>query len=463
MSITQQELQERLDEAAERLEVPGVAVGMIVEGEERYAFHGVTSIENPLPVDEHTLFQSGSTGKTFTGTALLRLVDRGDIDLDAPVRTYLPEFRVKDPDATEKVTVLQLLNHTAGWAGDVMTDTGAGDDALERYVGLLADAQQDTPPGEAFSYNNSALSVAGHLIARTMDTTYEAAMEELLFKPLGLDHSYFFLNEIMTRRFAAGHNQKPDGSIVVARPWALARGGAPAGGISTNAGDLVTWARFHMGDGRADDGTRILSEELLRRMQEPTVHLPGGGGGLGDAVGISWFINEHDGVKALSHGGTTNGHHSSFVMVPDHDFAISVLTNCGPNGPTLHDELTDWALETACGITQATPEPEDRSPEELEPYVGTYETVAVSMHVERQGGGLVANIDLKPDALAALTENGENPPESPPIPMGMLPDGDRFVTTGEQTGGMTGIFMRDDAGEISGVHLGGRLAQRVRT
>lgn len=462
MSITEQELQERLDEAAERLEVPGVAVGMIVDGEERYAFHGVTSIENPLPVDEHTLFQSGSTGKTFTGTALLRLVDRGDIDLDAPVKTYLPDFRVKDPDTTEKVTVLQLLNHTAGWAGDVMTDTGAGDDALERYVGLLVDAQQDTPPGEAFSYNNSALSVAGHLIARTMDTTYEAAMEELLFEPLGLDHSYFFLNEIMTRRFAAGHNQKADGSIVVARPWALARGGAPAGGISTNAGDLITWARFHLGDGRAADGTRVLSEELLRRMQEPTVRIPGGGGGLGDAVGISWFITDHDGVKALSHGGDTNGHHTQFIIVPDREFAIAVLTNSGPNGSMLHGELTEWALETACGITTTTPEPEDRSPEELEPYVGLYETVAVTMRIDRQDGGLVATIDLKPDALAALTENGENPPEQPPIPIGML-DGDRFVTTGEQTGGMTGTFVRDDTDEISGVHVGGRLAQRVRT
>lgn len=462
MTITEQELQERLDEAAERLQVPGVAVGMLVDGEERFAYHGVTSVENPLPVDEPTLFQSGSTGKTFTGTAVLRLVDRGDLDLDAPVRTYLPEFRVRDADATEKVTVLQLLNHTAGWAGDVMTDTGPGDDALERYVALLADADQATPPGESFSYNNAALSVAGHLIARTVGTTYEAAMKELLFEPLGLDHSFFSLNEIMTRRFAAGHNQKADGSIVVARPWALPRGGAPAGGISTNARDLVTWARFHMGDGCATDGSRVLSEDLLRRMQEPTVRIPGGGGGLGGAVGISWFITEQDGLKVLSHGGDTNGHHTAFVVVPDRRFAIAILTNSGPNGSILHGELTAWALEAACGITKTEETPEDRSAEELAPYVGTYETVAVTMRIDRQGGGLVATIDLKPDALAALTENGENPPEQPPIPIGML-DGDRFVTTGEETGGMTGVFLRDDGGDVSGIHVGGRLAQRART
>lgn len=460
MSITEQQLQEQLDEAAERLEVPGVAVGMLVDGEERYAYHGVTSVENPLPVDEHTLFQSGSTGKTFTGTALLRLVDRGDVDLDAPVRTYLPDFRVQDRDATEKVTVLQLLNHTAGWSGDVMTDTGPGDDALTRYVALLADAVQDTPPGEAFSYNNSALSVAGHLIATVTGSTFEAAMKELLFEPLGLDHSYFSLNEIMTRRFAAGHHQRPDGTIEVARPWAVARGSAPAGGIATNARDLVTWARFHLGDGTAADGTRVLSEDLLRRMQEPTVRIPTGDG---QAIGISWFIEEHDGVKVISHGGDTNGQHTEFLAVPDRDFAIAILTNCGPNGSMLHAELTKWALGTAVGITKQDEVPVDRSPEELAPYLGTYETVAVTLEVTRQDGGLLATVEMKPETREALTEAGEDAPEQPPIPLGMLPDGDRFVSTGDFAGMMTGVFLRDEDGEISGVHVGGRLAQRVRT
>ena len=87
-------LQPKLTELATELDVPGVAVGVLLDGEEHYAFAGVTSVENPLPVDETTLFQFGSTGKTYTATAIMRLVEQGKVDLDAPVRTYVPELRV---------------------------------------------------------------------------------------------------------------------------------------------------------------------------------------------------------------------------------------------------------------------------------------------------------------------------------------------------------------------------------
>ena len=128
-----------------------MAVGVFHDEQERYAYHGVTSIDNPLPVDGSTLFQFGSTGKTFTSVAMLRLVEQGRVDLDAPVRTYVPELRLRDEHAAETVTVLQLLNHTAGWSGDDFTDTGEGDDALARYVEHMAELAQVSPPGHIVS------------------------------------------------------------------------------------------------------------------------------------------------------------------------------------------------------------------------------------------------------------------------------------------------------------------------
>ena len=94
---------------------------------------------------------------------------------------------------------------------------------------------------------------------------------------------------------------------------------SPAGGISSNAAAQIAWARFHLGDGRAADGTRVLSEELLRRMQEPTFDMRGGA--LGDYVGISWLLRDVDGVRLVGHGGTTNGQRSAFVMIPERDTA----------------------------------------------------------------------------------------------------------------------------------------------
>jgi CubicO group peptidase (beta-lactamase class C family) len=159
-----QALEDVVSRLAEELELPGASVGLLHDGEEHYAYQGVTSVGNPLPVDERTLFLCGSTTKTFTATAVMRLVEQGLVDLDAPVRRYLPEFRVGDEETASTVTVLQLLNHTAGWEGDFFKNTGEGDDALARYVEAMIDLRQLTPPGAAVSYNNASFGVVGRLV-----------------------------------------------------------------------------------------------------------------------------------------------------------------------------------------------------------------------------------------------------------------------------------------------------------
>src|SRR5215472_13077230 len=95
------QLAEKVEEAAERLQVPGVAVGILAGDDEDYVFHGVTSVENPLEVDAATLFQIGSTTKTYTGTVMMLLAQRGLVDLDAPVRRYVPELRLQDESAAQ--------------------------------------------------------------------------------------------------------------------------------------------------------------------------------------------------------------------------------------------------------------------------------------------------------------------------------------------------------------------------
>ncbi|MBV9291976.1 MAG: beta-lactamase family protein, partial [Frankiales bacterium] len=274
-------LQDELSRLAKELDVPGAVAGVVVGDTTETAVHGVTNVDHPLPVDEGTLFQFGSTGKTLTGTTLVLLAEQGKVDLDAPVRTYVPELRLMDADVAASVTVLQLLNHTAGWMGDVILDTGDGDDALDRYVEKMAELEQVSPLGASVSYNNASLSLAGLVIARVRGTTYEQAVRELLLEPLGMSATFGFPKEIMTMRFAAGHHRDEDGKTVVARPWALPRSGTPAGGWTATVRDQLTWARFHLGQ----IGDDVLSAEARRRMQQPTAHMPGSA--LGDAVGIS--------------------------------------------------------------------------------------------------------------------------------------------------------------------------------
>jgi CubicO group peptidase (beta-lactamase class C family) len=458
--VNEKELRDKVTESASGLEVPGVSVGIYHDGQEHYAFHGVTSVENPLPVHENTLFQFGSTGKTFTATAIMRLVDQGKVSLDAPVRTYIPGLKLKDESVAAAVTVLQLLNHTAGWSGDLMDDTGDGDDALDKYIARMADLEQVTPLGSVVSYNNASLSLAGKIIANVTGMTYEKALKEMLFTPLGLDHTFFFMTEIMTRRFVAGHRQDPDGTIKVARPWAMPRGNAPAGGISANAGDQVKWARFHLGDGRAPDGTHLLSTELVDLMKQPTADMRGSA--LGDYVGISWLLRDIEDVRLVGHGGTTNGHHSDFVMVPERNFAIAILTNCGPNGPQFQEDVLRWALEAYLGVIDRDPEPIALGDSELEQYTGRYETIAAVADITARGGSLWVDVEIKPEMAAQLNEMGEEIPEQPPVPLGLLGgEGDRYIVPDGPAKGMKGYFVRGANGEIEAVHLGGRLATRT--
>jgi len=123
--------------AAEKFAIPGVAVAAWADGAETYACHGVTSLEDPQPVEEHTLYWLGSISKIFTATAMMRLVAQGKVDLDAPVRRYIPELVLPDEQWTSEMTVLNLLNYTAGLDWRMIVDTGDGDDALAQFVARL--------------------------------------------------------------------------------------------------------------------------------------------------------------------------------------------------------------------------------------------------------------------------------------------------------------------------------------
>jgi CubicO group peptidase (beta-lactamase class C family) len=461
MTPDHESLQAKVTEAAEAVEVPGLAVGVYLDGTERYAVHGVTSLEHPLPVDERTIVQIGSTGKTFTATALMRLVERGTVDLDARVRTYVPELRLKDEDAARDVTVLHLLNHTAGWDGDFFEDTGSGDDALARYVERMADLEQVTPLGAVPSYNNAAVCLAGHVIERVTGQPFERAIKDLVFEPLGLEQSFFFPSEVMTRRFTVGHEEGPDGSLAVVRPWAEPRSASPAGGsIACSVRDQIRWARFHLGDGTAADGTRVLSDELLKRMQEPTVDA---GGALGDHIGISWILRDIEGVRLVQHGGDGAGHHSEFVMVPERDFAITTLAN-GPGGAELGPDLVRWALQQYVGVIERDPEPVARTPEDLAVYAGRYETIAVYFDVAVEGGKLVLEGRIRPEVASQMVAQGEQVPEMPPFPLSFLSaEGDRFFVRDGPLKGEKGYFHRSTSGAVDGVHFGGRYATRKDT
>jgi CubicO group peptidase (beta-lactamase class C family) len=444
-------IEAELAQAARELGVPGVAVGVDDGGEREIVTYGVTSVEHGRPIDEATMFQIGSTAKTFTAAAIMVLVDQGRIDLDQPVRRYLPELRLRDDDATQTLTVGQLLNHTAGWdGGDSWIDTGEGDDALERSVALLADLPQQFAPGTGASYNNAAFVLAGRVVEKVTGETYERALARLILDPLGLRQTMTSLNEIMTQPFAVGH--RPGGSgdrtVSVCRPWSDPRGYLPAGArLASSLDDQLTWARFQLSDGRSPDGTRLLSEHRLRAMHVPTTShelMPG------IRVGIGWLLREIDGVLLVEHHGDVSGQHSTVTVVPERDCAIVVLTNSSPTGRELAEQIVRQILESRFGLVERSPEALVLSPDELAPYTGTYRTDGIELRIVAAGSGLVIHGTLSDD---------DSPGETLEFPVSLLA-AERFLVVDGPFTGLQGEFVREDGVVVAAKHVG-RLVPRA--
>ncbi|MCS7475649.1 serine hydrolase domain-containing protein [Umezawaea endophytica] len=345
-------LDERLPSLLRKYDVPGAAWAVRQGDQVVDGAAGLLSRATGVEATTDSVFQIGSITKLWTSTLVLQLVDEGSVDLDEPVRAYLPEFRVADESATERITVRQLLNHTAGFEGDIFIDTGVGDDCVEKYVATLHDVPQLFPPGERFSYNNAGYCVLGRLVEVVRGKPYDVCLREHLITPLGLTHAATGPYEAIMFRAAVGHvEQEPGAGYVPAPMWAMARSNAPAGSmLAMRPRDLVAFARMHLDDGQAADGTRVLAAGTAARMHEREVDLPELG-----LMGTSWGLgferfDTPDG-PIIGHDGNTIGQAAFLRIVPESGLVVALLTNGGDAMALHHDivghvfaELTDVAL-----------------------------------------------------------------------------------------------------------------------
>lgn len=427
------------------LGVPGTTFGVLVGGRIYTGGAGLTSVDNPLSVTDETLFQIGSITKTFTATLMMRLVEQGVLDLDARVRDYLPDFRVRDADACEHVKVRQLLTHVGGWTGDIFTDTGDSDDAAAVYVESMADFEQLAPLGTVFSYNNAAFAVAGRIIEVLTDKTFEGAMHEMILEPLGMEHSFFFPRQVMLNRFAVGHLvEDSDGARTtqVLSPWPIPRAMNAAGGISCHIQDLLRYGACHLGD-----GPPLLRDESLNLMHSPKVPINSYMG----SVGLAWIMNEYDGVKLLWHNGGTNGQCAVLTLVPGQGLALGMMSNSN-NGDVLNNRFNKRVLRDFCGVEIPEPEVIDSTDEELAQYEGTYKGALRDITLSMDGGVLMAEIRLK-GGLPSDTPEAEIPPAA----VARCGSDQLLVLDGRFKNDRADII-RDAMGDVRYLRVGSRLS-----
>ncbi|EWM12517.1 serine hydrolase [Kutzneria sp. 744] len=370
--------------------VPAAAVAVSVGDEVVEHAAGVLNLATGVEATTDSLFQIGSITKTWTTTLVMQLVDEGKVDLDCPVRDYLPEFRVADDSASAKITVRHLLSHTSGFEGDYFTDTGRGDDCVEKYVATLATAPQLFAPGTLFSYNNAGYNVLGRLVEKLRGKPYDECLREHLFAPLGLTHAATDPYDAIRFRAALGHLQPtPDAEHEPAPIWALARSNAPAGAmLAMCPRDLLVFARMHLNNGVGPDGSAVLSAASAAAMATRHVEVPSAGL-MGDAWGLGWEIFDFGGGTVIGHDGGTIGQAAFLRLVPEHNVAVAVLTNSGSTSFPLYERIVGKVLaDLADRELRPLPTP-GPLPDDVSRYLGTYRSDAADTEIFRDEDGRI--------------------------------------------------------------------------
>ncbi len=351
--------QRRLDELATKHGVPGAQLAILRRHEDRadelvQVSFGVLNLDTGVEVTNDSVFQIGSISKVWTATVIMGLVDEGLLDLDTPIIDILPELRLADPDTNKQVTVRHLLTHTSGIDGDLFTDVSRGDDVLERYVELLADVEQIFPLGQAWSYCNAGFILLGRVIEKVTGSVWDEALRSRLIQPLDLPHTVTLPEEALLHRAAVGHIDGPDGKQIRIPVWNVPRSAGPAGGIMATATDVLAFARMHLSDGLAADGSLVLRPETVRLMQAQHAELPEGATGgdmTGSSWGLGWMRMNWEGQPLVGHNGGTTGQAAALRLLPSQGIATVLLTNGGQHDE-VNDELIAEVFAEVAGLAQ---------------------------------------------------------------------------------------------------------------
>ncbi|GAA4368359.1 serine hydrolase domain-containing protein [Nocardioides caricicola] len=461
MSLTQPDLEKLLVELIDKHQVPGAQLAVLDGDTITEVAAGVLSIRTGCPVRTDALFLPGSIGKLYTATLVLMLADEGKVDLDRPVKTYLPDFEVRDVHARDTVTVRDLLRHSSGFDGDVFIDTGRGDDALPRYLDEIRDLPQIAEPGRIWSYSNSGYSILGRLVEVVGGTVFETALRERLLDPLGLQSSVVFAEEVIGHPNSVGHVPNPEDpdSLMVSPQWGLYRSCGPMGAsLVASAGDVIRFAKLHLDGGVAADGTRLLSAELVAAAQVPQIDLVDDTV-LGESWGLGWILDHVGDVRVIGHDGNSLGQNAFMRIAPEERFGFCLQTNV-ESALTMYRELADWLFEQRLGATlRKDPEPLD-SQVVADPsrYVGTYSREGVALEVAAaDDGSLVASFMITREEL------GDMPPMND-LPLVRVERDDSFLLDLPiADAALLAVFFNpvDESAAPTYLHFGGRAHKRV--
>jgi len=311
-------------------DIQGLSVGLVdTSGLFWSRGYGYEDKKNKVKATEATLYRIASVTKPFTATAIMILVDRGLIDLDAPIKKYVPEFSIKSiNEKPGPITVRDLLNHHSGLKRDHYRGINIKNPpAPDFLVSELKDDYLALPTGTLYKYSNINYALLGVIIENVTGKSYSRFLEDEIFRPLEMGNTFIGYGESKASRVSKSYEMK---GLLFKRPKEIDQSpirDRPAGSIISSVEDTAKFVRMILKDGKSPTGERIISEESLEKMftvQYPNNELDD------DPYGLGWKINKVPvpGIELnIRHGGTLNGFSTLIAVAPEEGLGIIVYYN----------------------------------------------------------------------------------------------------------------------------------------
>lgn len=404
----------------------GVSVAVMQGGVVLFARgYGYADLENPAAVNLETIFKVGSVTKQVTTVLLGQLVDQGKVDLDADIRTYLPDA----PTSGRPVTIAQLLNHTSGIRSftnlgpAVSRDSFRLDLTTDRLIGLLRNVPPDFEPGTSWQYNNTGYLIAGMLVEKVTGMSLAEVLARQITGPLGLTRTSWCDERAIVPNRAKGYRRAAAGfERAVGESMWIPRG---AGALCSTPVDLVRF-RDALAKGK------LLSRATYERMITPALLADGWKTNYGYGVAV-YHVGPH---RIIRHGGTITGFQANLLYVPERDLVVSVLANTMGSDPVgLSDRLVAGLLGAAVPVAAEQTLPADRRAA----FTGRYRLAGTVFEVKEEEGRLM--IGRGGGNWSRLAWQGD----------------DRFLALGGQAFGFYGqspsLRLAGSAGRVSAIEL----------
>lgn len=327
------------DYVAEQMQawsVPGVAVGIIHKGEVLHKSYGLRDVNTQDAVDSDTLFSIGSCTKAFTTMALALLIEQGKLSWDTPIRKYMPDFELADSVATAQLTLRDVASHRSGLPRHDLMWYGS-DYSRAELIQRLRYLQPNQPFRYVFQYQNQMYMLAGYLIEQITGQTWEAFVQEHIFKPLNMDRSQTELDAVLSAANVASPHGETDGKAHVIPHYDVGAL-APAGAVYSNLNDMTRWMQLHLNAGK-HNGEAFIAANAIKEMHKPQIIMPPVPGMVWsdypeiplNTSGLGWAGLTYRGFTAVRHMGAIDGFVAQVMFIPSEDAAVIVLTNVSGN------------------------------------------------------------------------------------------------------------------------------------